>query len=98
MTALAPILQAFFTDRLIAQRQVSGHTVASYRDTFRLLLAFAQQRTGTTPCDLRLDDLDARLVGAFLEHLRNDRHNSAHPQRAARRDPLAVPLRRPAPS
>jgi integrase/recombinase XerD len=45
VTALAPILQAFFTDRLIAQRQVSGHTVASYRDTFRLLLAFAPQRT-----------------------------------------------------
>ena len=41
MTALAPVLQAFFTERLIAQRQVSGHTVAAYRDTFRLLLAFA---------------------------------------------------------
>ncbi len=58
MTALAPVLQAFFTDRLIAQRQVSGHTVAAYRDTFRLLLAFAQARTGTAPCDLHLDDLD----------------------------------------
>ena len=82
MTALAPVLQAFFTDRLIAQRQVSGHTVASYRDTFRLLLAFAQQRTGTPPCDLRLDDLDAGLVGAFLEHLRNDRHNGARTRNA----------------
>ena len=66
MTALAPVLQAFFTDRLIAQRQVSGHTVAAYRDTFRLLLAFARARTGTAPCELRLDDLDADLVGAFL--------------------------------
>jgi integrase/recombinase XerD len=75
MTALAPVLQAFFTQRLIAQRQVSGHTVAAYRDTFRLLLAFAQQRTGTAPCDQRLDDLDAELIGAFLEHLRHDRHN-----------------------
>jgi len=64
VTALAPVLQAFFTERLIAQRQVSGHTVAAYRDTFRLLLAFAQQRTGTAPCDLRLDDLDAALTGA----------------------------------
>jgi site-specific recombinase XerD len=77
MTALAPVLQAFFTQRLIAQRQVSGHTVAAYRDTFRLLLAFAQQHTGTEPCDLRLDELDAALIGAFLEHLRRDRHNSA---------------------
>ena len=82
MTALAPVLQAFFTDRLIAQRQVSGHTVAAYRDTFRLLLAFAQARTGTAPCDLRLDDLDASLIGAFLEHLRNDRRNGARTRNA----------------
>ncbi len=82
MTALAPVLQAFFTDRLIAQRQVSGHTVAAYRDTFRLLLAFAQARTSTAPCDLRLDDLDADLIGAFLEHLRNDRRNGARTRNA----------------
>ena len=82
MTALAPVLQAFFTERLIAQRQVSGHTVAAYRDTFRLLLAFAQERTGTAPCDLRLDDLDAALIGAFLEHLRRDRRNSARTRNA----------------
>jgi site-specific recombinase XerD len=82
VTALAPVLQAFFTERLIAQRQVSGHTVAAYRDTFRLLLAFAQQRTGTAPCDLRLDDLDAALIGAFLEHLRHDRGNSARTRNA----------------
>ena len=82
MTALAPVLQAVFTERLIAQRQVSGHTVAAYRDTFRLLLAFTQQRTGTAPCDLRLDDLDAALIGAFLEHLRHDRGNSARTRNA----------------
>jgi integrase/recombinase XerD len=82
VTALAPVLQAFFTERLIAQRQVSGHTVAAYRDTFRLLLAFTQQRTGTAPCDLRLDDLDAALIGAFLEHLRRDRGNSARTRNA----------------
>jgi integrase/recombinase XerD len=82
MTTLAPVLQAFFTDRLIAQRQVSGHTVAAYRDTFRLLLAFAQARTGTAPCDLRLDDLDADLIGAFLEHLRTDRRNGARTRNA----------------
>ena len=49
MSALAPILQAFFTDRLIAQRQASPHTIAAYRDTFRLLLGFAQARTGNRP-------------------------------------------------
>ena len=77
-----PALQAFFTDRLIAQRQVSGRTIAAYRDTFRLLLAFAQARTGTAPCDLHLDDLDADLIGAFLEHLRNGRHNGARTRNA----------------
>lgn len=82
MTALAPILQAFFTERLIAQLQASGHTVAAYRDTFRLLLAFAHDRTSTPPCDLRLDDLDAELIGAFLEHLRHDRHNGARTRNA----------------
>ena len=82
MTALAPTLQAFFTERLIAQRQVSGHTVAAYRDTFRLLLGFAQERTGTAPCDLSLDDLDAGLIGAFLEHLRHDRRNGARTRNA----------------
>jgi integrase/recombinase XerD len=82
VTALAPVLQALFTERLIAQRQVSGHTVAAYRDTFRLLLAFTQERTGTASCDLRLDDLDAALIGAFLEHLRHDRGNSARTRNA----------------
>src|SRR5262249_22857451 len=82
VTALAPVLQAFFTQRLIAQRQGSGHTAAAYRDTFRLLLAFAETRTGTAPCDLRLDDLDAALIGAFLEHLRHDRRNSARTRNA----------------
>ena len=82
MTALAPILQGFFTQRLIAQLQASGHTVAAYRDTFRLLLAFAHDRTGTAPCELRLDDIDAELVTAFLEHLRHDRRNSARTRNA----------------
>ena len=84
VTALAPVLQAFFTQRLIAQRQVSSHTIAAYRDTFRLLLGFAQQRTGTEPCDLRLDDLDAALIGDFLEHLRRDRRNGARNRNARR--------------
>ena len=64
MTALAPTLQAFFTDRLIRQRQASPHTIAAYRDTLRLLLVFASARCGKEPSKLDIDDLDAPLVGA----------------------------------
>ncbi|MGI8808726.1 MAG: tyrosine-type recombinase/integrase [Acidimicrobiales bacterium] len=73
MTDLAPSLEAFFTQRLMAQRRVSPHTIAAYRDAFRLLLGFAEQRTGTRPDRLSLADLDAPLVGAFLDHLERDR-------------------------
>jgi integrase/recombinase XerD len=76
MSALAPTLEAFFTDRLMNQRQASMHTVAAYRDTFRLLLRFAQQRTGKTPSRLDFQDVDAALVGAFLDHLEHERGNS----------------------
>lgn len=50
MTALSPILEAFFTDRLARQRQASPHIVAAYRDDWRLLLAFTHDRIGTAPC------------------------------------------------
>jgi len=73
MTTLAPTLEAFFTQRLIAQRRSSPHTIAAYRDTFRLLLGFVQETTGTPPAKLDLEDLDAPLVGAFLDHLEADR-------------------------
>ncbi len=73
MTALAPTLEAFFTQRLIAQRRSSPHTIAAYRDTFRLLLRFVQEATTTPPAKLDLHDLDAPLVGAFLDHLEADR-------------------------
>lgn len=76
MSALAPTLQSFFTERLLTLRRASPNTVASYRDTFRLLLGFAQRRTGTTPSKLQLEALDAGLIGAFLEHLERERHNS----------------------
>jgi site-specific recombinase XerD len=76
MSALAPTLEAFLTERLTAQRGSSPNTVASYRDTFRLLLRFAAERTGKRPCELDFPDLDAALIGAFLEHLEVDRHNS----------------------
>ena len=75
MSLLAPTLQAFFTDRLLTQRQASPRTVAAYRDTLRLLLSFAQQRIGTPPCQLDIADLDAELVAAFLTHLEQHRGN-----------------------
>jgi integrase/recombinase XerD len=76
MTALAPVLQAFFTDRLIAQRRASGHTIAGYRCTFRLLLGFATAKTGKRPSALDIADLDAPLIAAFLDHLEHERHNT----------------------
>ena len=71
------LLQAFFTARLLRQRAASPHTIASYRDTFRLLLHFATERLRTPPSALRIEDLDAPLIGAFLEHLEQRRDNSA---------------------
>ena len=82
MSALAPTLEAFFTDRLVNQRDASPHTIAAYRDTFRLLLAFAQQRTGKQPSPLDLDDLDAPLISAFLDHLEHEARNSPRTRNA----------------
>ena len=76
MTALAPTLQAFFTERLIGQRGASGNTIAGYRDTWRMLLSFAAQRTGKNACQLDIADLDASLIAAFLDHLEQHRGNS----------------------
>jgi integrase/recombinase XerD len=76
MSALAPTLQAFFTDRLIRQRQASPNTIAAYRDACKLLLGFASQQTGKTPSHLDIADLDAEMIAAFLEHLEHERHNS----------------------
>jgi len=70
------LLQAFFTDRLMRQRSASPHTLASYRDTFRLLLKYAEQRLKKPPSALRLEDLDAPLVGGFLHHLAKERGNT----------------------
>ena len=77
MTSLAPLLQAFFTERLQKQKQVSPDTIASYRDTFRLLLGFARQRLGKQPSNLLLTDLEAPFVAAFLDYLGTERENSA---------------------
>jgi site-specific recombinase XerD len=75
MTAIAPTLQAFFTERLARQRGASPRTIASYRDTLRLLLAFARDRTGKQPAALHWDDLNAALISAFLDHLETGRGN-----------------------
>jgi site-specific recombinase XerD len=77
VTDLAPILQGFFTDRLARQKKASPHTVAAYRDTCKLLLAFAQEQTGKAPSRLSLADLSATLIGAFLQHLEDKRGNGS---------------------
>src|SRR5499426_3944757 len=74
---LPTLLQSFFTTRLMTQRKVSPHTIASYRDTFRLLLQFAQKRLHKAPSQLGLKDLNASLIGAFLDDLEKRRHNGA---------------------
>ncbi|WP_254515859.1 hypothetical protein [Novosphingobium sp. G106] len=70
---IAPLIERYFAQRLMHQRGVSPHTVASYRDTFRLLLCFAQRRLGKPPSDLDLADLDAPFIIAFLDDLEADR-------------------------
>ena len=82
MNTLALTLQSFFTDRLSRQRQASGHTIAAYRDAVRLLLVFATTQTGKAPSGLDIADLDAPLIGAFLDHLETDRHNSVRTRNA----------------
>jgi integrase/recombinase XerD len=82
MSALAPTLEAWFTDRLVGQRHVSPNTLAAYRDCWRLLLQFAQARAGKQPSKLDIADLDAQLVGDFLNYLEQERHNSARTRNA----------------
>jgi site-specific recombinase XerD len=76
-TPLSGHVQAFFTDRLLRQRRASPHTVAGYRDAFRLLLRFAGQRLEKAPSKLSLEDLDAAFIGDFLDHLEKARGNGA---------------------
>jgi integrase/recombinase XerD len=82
VSALAPTLEAFFTERLMRQRKASPHTLAAYRDTMRLLLRFAAERLGKAPSDLDVGDLDAPLIGAFLEYLECERGNAARTRNA----------------
>ena len=82
MTPLPPLLQGFFAERLARQRDASPHTIAAYRDSFRLLLAFLHEQTGKQPSKLGLEDLDATRISAFLGHLEKDRANSVRTRNA----------------
>jgi integrase/recombinase XerD len=74
---LGTLVEAFFCKRLISQRRASPHTIAAYRDTFRLLLAFAQKRLSRPPSQLELKDISPSLVSDFLDHLEASRSNRA---------------------
>lgn len=76
-TPFSALVQRFFTDRLSAQMEASPHTIASYRDTFRLLLRFAADKTGRSPVRLTMDNLDANMIGMFLDAIESSRKNTA---------------------
>jgi len=82
VSPIAPTLQSFFTERLVKQRQASPATVIAYRNAMRLLLRFVQNRTGKPPSTLDWADLDVTVIAAFLDHLENDRGNSARSRNA----------------
>lgn len=82
MTSLAPLLQSFFTDRLVTQRQASGNTIAAYRDTFTLLLSYVCAQTGKKPSAVEIGDLDADTITGFLHHLEETRGNSIRTRNA----------------
>lgn len=71
------LLESFFTDRLISQRRASPHTIASYRDTFRLLLQFAEKDAGKQPSALTMGDLTAKFIATFLDGIEKNRNNTA---------------------
>jgi integrase/recombinase XerD len=76
------LLQGFFTDRLLRQRQASPHTIAGYRDTFRLLFRFSADQLGKAPSTLRTEDFQPAFIGRFLEHLEQQRRNSSRTRNA----------------
>jgi len=76
------LLQGFFVDRLVRQRRASVHTIAAYRDTFRLLLRFANERLHKSPSQLCIEDLDASFLSQFLDHLEKGRGNCARTRNA----------------
>ncbi len=82
MTLLAPTLEAFFTQHMAGHREASPRTIGSYRDTWRLFLGYAREKTGTAPAGLDIAALDAGLVSGFLTHLEQDRGNTARTRNA----------------
>lgn len=98
------LIQDYFTQRLALQRQASPRTIASYRDAFRLLLTYAEEKTGKPPVELQLTDFDAPLIVGFLDHLESERKNSARSRNArlaairsflkyaSLRDPASLPV------
>ena len=93
--AFPALLESFFTHRLMQQRQASPHTIGSYRDTFRLLLQFAQRRLGRPPTRLDFEQIDAPLIAAFLDDLEKSRAQffaiSADPAPGGTAAPAALP-------
>jgi site-specific recombinase XerD len=102
--SFASLVQEFFQQRLLAQRNASPHTIASYRDAFRVLFEFTERSLRRAPASLTLADLDATLVLRFLDHLESDRHNGIRTRNArlaalhsfyryaASRDPASLPV------
>lgn len=82
MTLLAPVLEKYFTAHLMHELGASGHTIAAYRDTWRLLLAYMREHTQITPSRLALTDLDSDHIHRFLRYLEEDRHNSIRTRNA----------------
>ena len=80
---LPALLQGFFTERLLGQLGASHHTVAGYRDAFRVPLGFAADRLGRAPSPLHVSDLDAAFLGRFLDHLEQARGNGARARSSA---------------
>lgn len=78
----ASMVQRFFTERLIQQQNVSAHTIAAYRDTFRLLLAYIERQLGKSPALVSLDEFDAKLILGFLDYLEIERRNSVRSRNA----------------
>ncbi len=76
------LLQTFFTDHLLRQRQASPHTIAGYRDTFRLLFRFATVQLGKTPSTVNTEDVQPAFIGRFLEDLEQQRGNSSRTRNA----------------
>lgn len=81
-STFSTLLQAFFTDRLMGQRNASSHTIAAYRDTFRLLFAYTTKHLGKAPSALMLTDLSCELICAFLDYVEQSRGNTARSRNA----------------